>query len=356
MIQVAADNPYQVHVSHGARRQVANYLGDANRVAIFHTASVENYALEVAKSLDVDTYSIEVNDGEHAKNVKTLDQCWQTLASHGLTRNDVVIGVGGGALTDLAGFVAATYLRGVGYISVPTTVLSMVDAAVGGKTGIDLPQGKNLVGAFYEPRTVVADLDFLASLPGREVTSGLAEVVKAGFVRDSKILDLIEEDPQDAKKVGSDRLKELITRGISFKAEVVSADLRERTSSKGNIGRELLNYGHTMGHAIERFENFKMRHGEAVALGMVFAAELSHRIAGLSAEDLKIHRELIGALGLETAYSAAPYDELRLLMSLDKKSRGKTLRFIGLESLGTPTLIENPDEEILRQCYESLRG
>lgn len=355
MIQVETDNPYPVLIGNGVLADVSKYLGDASRVAIFYPASVSDCALNIAQSIEAEVFSIEIPDGERAKNVQTLDQCWQTLASSGLTRNDLVIGVGGGAATDLAGFVAATYLRGVAYLSVPTTILGMVDAAVGGKTGIDLPQGKNLAGAFHEPRAVFADLDILATLPDREISSGLAEVVKAGFVRNNRILEIIKNCPAGSILPGTDALSELITLGISFKADVVGGDLHERTSVDGKIGRELLNYGHTMGHAIELFENFQMRHGEAISLGMVFAAELSHRLSGLSSDEVALHRELLERLGLPTSYSKAPYAKLREYMSRDKKARGANLRFIGLEAIGKPVLVQAPDEDALAECYEALR-
>ena len=198
---------------------------------------------------------------------------WSRLAAHGVTRSDAIVGVGGGATTDLAGFVAATWLRGVRLVLVPTTLLGIADAAVGGKTAIDIPEGKNLVGAFHPPAGVLADLAALETLPRAEYVSGLAEVIKAGFIADPVILDLIEADPAGAAVPHGPHARELVERAVRMKAEVVSADLREAGR------REILNYGHTLGHAIERVEGYRIRHGEAVAIGMVYAAELA-RLAG----------------------------------------------------------------------------
>lgn len=353
-VNVEAEHPYSVTIGHDAINVLGDVVGEANRAAIIYTRSVKKYVDQAADIINVPIVPIEVADQEGAKTAATLDSCWQSLAEAGLTRDDVVIGVGGGAVTDLAGFVAATYLRGVGYISVPTTVLGMVDAAVGGKTGIDLPQGKNLAGAFYEPKAVIADLDVLVGLNAREIRSGLAEILKAGLVRDQRIVDLVAAWPAHVCYTASEEFAEILTRAIAFKADVVTKDLRERTSTPGHIGRELLNYGHTLGHAIERYENYRMRHGEAVSLGMIFAAELAHSVCGLAAEIVTLHRELLAKVGLPTRYGIAAFAELRRLMSVDKKARGSRLRFIGLEDLGRPVLIETPDEDVLADCYRRL--
>lgn len=358
-VRVSAERPYDVQIDHGALQQLPGLVRDASRVAVIYAEPMVEVALRVSQlvgSAAVSVVSIGVPDAEAAKTPEILTGCWRGLADAGFTRNDLIIGVGGGAATDLAGFVAASWLRGVAYVSVPTTVLAMVDAAVGGKTGIDLPEGKNLVGAFHEPRGVIADLDLLASLPGREVSSGLAEVIKAGFLRDARILELISQDPGNAREPSSARLAELIRRGVQFKADVVSGDLREATSSTTQIGRELLNYGHTLGHAIESWENYELRHGEAVAIGMVFAALLSRRLLGLSDDSVAQHRDLLAQLGLPTSYSAARWEDLRTLMARDKKTRGDRLRFVGLRRLGDPAIIEAPSETILAQCYDELGG
>ena len=356
VVEVAAEQPYQVRIGPGVLAGLGELAHGARRVAVIHPGVMADRARALARQLgeDVQVSCIEVPEGEDAKTGEVLLRCWDELAAAGLTRSDVVVGLGGGATTDLAGFVAASWLRGVGYISVPTTVLAMVDAAVGGKTGINISAGKNLVGAFHEPRGVLCDLDLLLGLPEREVSSGLAEVVKCGFIADERILELVEQDPAEARDVTSVRFADLVRRAIAVKAATVSADLREATSSGDRVGREALNYGHTLGHAIEAAQHFTWRHGEAISIGMVFAAELSHRLAGLSGEDVARHRRLLSLVGLPTAYKAAEWPQLRATMSLDKKARGNALRMVGLHGMGQVTIIDAPAEDVLLECWHAL--
>ena len=246
-------------------------------VAVIHPASLPEIARPVCARpvrRPATTWSpLPVPDGEQAKTVEVAAELWSALGRYGITRSDAVVGVGGGATTDLAGFVAATWLRGVQVVLVPTTLLAMVDAAVGGKTGIDTPEGKNLVGTFLPPAGVLCDLATLAGMPRADYVAGLAEIIKGGFIADPTILMLIEDDPEAAGTPEGPHTRELVERKIQIKADVVGADLRESGL------REILNYGHTLAHAIERVEDYRIRHGEAVAIGMVYAAELS-RLAG----------------------------------------------------------------------------
>jgi 3-dehydroquinate synthetase len=245
-IHVSAEKPYDVTVSRGCIAQLPE-LVRGRRTALIHAASLTGLAGTVGAELGEDTLLVDVPDGERAKTPETLVGCWDRLAAAGFTRSDVVVGLGGGSTTDLAGFVAASWLRGVRYVSVPTTVLAMVDAAVGGKTGINLSAGKNLVGAFYEPSAVLCDLGLLTSLPREEISSGLAEIVKAGFISDQRITRIVAADAVAATVVTGDALAELVRLSIQMKADVVSVDLRERTGEGEDIGRESLNYGHTLG-------------------------------------------------------------------------------------------------------------
>lgn len=358
-VRVNTAQPYSVEIDSGALERLPALVGAASRVAVIYSEPVAEAALEVSRlagSSHVPVIALGVPEGEAAKTPEILVDCWRGLADAGFTRSDLIIGVGGGATTDLAGFVAASFLRGVDYLSVPTTVLAMVDAAVGGKTGIDLPEGKNLVGAFHEPRAVLCDLDLLRTLPEREVSSGLGEVVKAGFIRDARILELIQDHPDNARDVTSARHAELIRRAVQFKADVVADDLREATSVGSRVGREQLNYGHTLGHAIEAHEGYRLRHGEAVALGMVFAATLSRRVLGLPDAAVEVHRRTLQSLGLPTSYDRAEWGELRELMGRDKKTRGSQLRFVGLRNLADPEMIVAPSERVLEECYAELAG
>ncbi len=355
-VAVATAQPYEVVVGHHVLAELEQLVPqDAVRVAIIHAAPVLGVAEGLAQHLPGrQALLIEAPDGEQAKTVDFLAHCWDQLGMHGFTRSDLVIGVGGGATTDLAGFVAASWLRGVRFVTVPTTVLGMVDAAVGGKTGINVAAGKNLVGAFHEPIGVLCDLDVLADLPARELRGGLAEVIKCGFIADPSILDDVEAAPERAVDPTSDLLADLVTRGIAVKARTVAGDLRE-TGADGSIGREALNYGHTLGHAIERHERYTLRHGEAISVGMVFVAELAHRGGLIDAELLARHRATLGLVGLPTSYDGASFEQLLSGMRLDKKTRGDQLRFVVLEGLAQPRILAGPAESLLRECWEAVR-
>lgn len=352
-ITVSAERPYTVEVGAGVSDSLDRLVHGADQVAILHPAVMRERAERLCAPLGAHTTLIEVPDAEQAKTAGVLAQCWDRLAEAGFTRSDAVVGFGGGATTDLAGFVAASWLRGVRLVTVPTTVLGMVDAAVGGKTGINIPAGKNLVGAFWEPAGVLCDLDLLATLPTAEIRAGMAEVVKCGFIADPQILDLIEQDPADALEVTSSRLAELIARGIEVKARVVSTDLREATSTGTKVGRELLNYGHTLGHAIERHHDYTWRHGEAISVGMVFVAEVARQLGALDEPTATRHRGVLELLDLPTRYDG-PWPALRATMNLDKKTRGSRLRLVILNGLASAEICGDPPEEVLAQAYASL--
>jgi 3-dehydroquinate synthase len=350
-IRVAGLSPYDVVVGHDLLSRVPSLLGEPCRVTVIHQTSLAGVAGRVCTALagaGFDPEHFEVPDGEAAKELAVAGRCWDAMGARSMTRNDAVVGVGGGAATDLAGFVAATWLRGVRVVHVPTTLLAMVDAAVGGKTGINVAAGKNLVGAFYPPAGVVCDLDLLASLSPVELANGMAEVVKAGFIADPVILDLVEADPAAAVDPYGPVLRELVERSILVKAAVVGVDLREAGL------REILNYGHTLAHAIERVENFQWRHGAAVSVGLVYAAEIA-RLAGiLDDETADRHRTLLTSLGLTVTYDRAAWPALHDAMRIDKKSRGDMLRFVLLRGLADPFVFEAPDATLLEQAYAEV--
>jgi 3-dehydroquinate synthase len=289
-----------------------------------------------------------IPDGEAAKEIGVAARLWSWLAERRIGRDDAIVGIGGGAACDLAGFVAATWLRGVRVVLVPTTLLAMVDAAVGGKTAVNIPAGKNLVGAFHPPAGVLADLATLATLPRAEYVSGLAEVIKAGFIADPAILDLVESGPALAADPAGPAAAELIERAIRVKAAVVSEDLREAGR------REFLNYGHTLGHAIERVEGFRFRHGEAVAIGLAYAAELGRLAGRLDEATARRHREVLTAVGLPARYRPDAWPELRPAMAVDKKSRGSRLRLVVLDGLARPGILADPAEELLERAYQEV--
>jgi 3-dehydroquinate synthase len=351
-IAVNGEHPYEVVIGTGVLSELPALIGTGARtVVVVHPAGLGEVARPVCGALARAGYVVhgeEVPAGEAAKTVSVAADLWSRLAAHRVTRSDVIVGVGGGATTDLAGFVAATWLRGIRVILVPTTMLGAVDAAIGGKTGVNLDAGKNLVGAFHPPAGVLADLAVLESLPAAEYVSGLAEVVKAGFIADPAILDLIEDDPRGAVVPHGRHARELVERAVRIKAEVVSKDLREAGL------REILNYGHTLGHAIERVERYTIRHGEAVAIGMVYAAELALLAGRLDARTLHRHRRVLTAVGLPTTFLPGAWPALREAMAVDKKWLGARLRFVVLDGPGRPGILDDPPEEMLARAYEEV--
>lgn len=291
---------------------------------------------------------IVVPNGEAQKSSKWLVHGWDVLGEAKLGRDGVILAIGGGATTDFGGFLAATWLRGIDVVQVPTSLLAMVDAAVGGKTGIDTSAGKNLVGAFHTPSRVIVDLNHLETLPPDELRAGLAEAIKCGFIADMEILRAIESAPATALQPTSGALSDIVERAVAVKADVVRSDLREQGR------REFLNYGHTLAHAIEKVENFTVRHGDAVAIGCMFAARLSERAGLLSEGEVARHRRVLEAVGLPTAYRTGRRQELLNAMRSDKKVRSGTLRFVVLNGIGNPEILTDPDSDWLDAAFEEV--
>lgn len=355
-ISVRTQSPYDVLVGAGILDRVPALLGDGvAKVAVIAPASVASAAASVRAQIEgmgAQPLSLAVPEGEAAKSAVVAAGLWAALGEAGFTRTDAIVGVGGGSTTDLAGFVAATWLRGVRLVNVPTTVLGMVDAAVGGKTGINTEAGKNLVGAIHEPAGVLCDLTLLQTLPRADLVSGLAEAVKCGFIKDLAILDLVRSSPEACVEWDSGELREVIERAIRVKADVVAEDVRE--SLHAELGRQALNYGHTFGHAIERVEGFRWRHGDAISVGMVYVAELA-RLAGiLDATAVAVHRETLASLGLPISYATGRWDQLLAAMRMDKKARGDLLRFVVVERMGHPGLLEGPSPDLLEAAYAEV--
>jgi 3-dehydroquinate synthase len=352
-IPVGGPSPYDVVVGHGLSGSVAERVPGATTVLVIADANVTEFADSISAQLargGVRVETVVLTDGELAKSVDTMTTLWDTLGRHRLTRSDAVVAVGGGAVTDVTGFAAATWLRGIRIVQVPTTLLAMVDAAIGGKTGINTSAGKNLVGAFHPPAGVLVDLDVLATLPAEQWVNGVAEVVKAGFIADPTILDLVALDPAGAARPDGPHSRELIERSIAMKADVVSRDLREEGL------REILNYGHTLGHAIEQTEAYRIPHGHAVSIGMVFAAALGRRAGRLDQATADRHRALLEQVGLPTRYAADALPRLLDVMRIDKKSRGDTVRFVVLDGLAKPGMLEGPAPELLEDAYAEVAG
>lgn len=350
-VEVAVNPPYPVVIGTGLLGELGEQVSGAHKVAILHqptltqtAESIRNYLVEKG----IDAHRIEIPDAEAGKDLPVVGFIWDVLGRIGVGRQDVVISLGGGAATDVAGFAAATWLRGVSIVHVPTTLLAMVDAAVGGKTGINTEAGKNLVGSFHQPRAVLVDLATLETLPRHELVAGMAEIVKAGFIADPVILDLIEADPEAAVDPSKDVLPELIRRSIAVKAEVVAADEKESAL------REILNYGHTLAHAIERRERYRWRHGAAVSVGLVFAAELGRLAGRLDDATAARHRSVLQLLGLPVSYDADALPQLLEYMAGDKKSRAGVLRFVVLDGLAKPGRLEGPDPALLAAAYSEV--
>jgi 3-dehydroquinate synthase len=349
---VSAAQNYDVVVGRGLLGNLPGLLGErVRRVLVIHPRALRLTGDTVRDELAAAGFTsltAEIPDAEEGKHIQVAAFCWQVLGQNDFTRSDAIVAVGGGAVTDLAGFVAATWLRGVKVIHMPTSLLGMVDASVGGKTGINTAEGKNLVGAFHPPAGVLVDLDTLKTLPRNEIISGMAEVVKCGFIADPAILELVERDPAAATDPGSDALRELIERAITVKAKVVSEDLKESGL------REILNYGHTLGHAIELVERYSWRHGAAVSVGMMFAAELARSVGRLSDADADRHRTILETLGLPVTYRRDRWQGLLDGMRRDKKSRGDLLRFVVLDGVAKPGILDVPDTALLFAAYQEI--
>ena len=357
---VAGARPYDVVVGHDLSDEIVRGVvgaagGGAGGVALIHADALADRAGAVRAALTgagLRVGLVEVPGGEAAKTAAVLESVWGRLGELRLGRDGAVVGLGGGATTDLAGFAAATWLRGVPVVQVPTTLLAMVDAAIGGKTGIDTPAGKNLVGAFHAPAAVVCDLDALAGLPAAELRAGLGEVVKCGFIADPVILDRVMADPADLKRWDAPVLAELVARCAAVKAAVVGVDPAEAGA------REILNYGHTCAHAIERVTGYAWRHGEAVAVGCVFAAEVARALGRLDPAVVALHRQALSAAGLPVSFEqgAGRFEELIRAMASDKKVRAGRIRMVLLDDVARPVRGVVPDETVLRAAHGAVTG
>ena len=341
VVDVRGPQPYQVFIDHDTTMMVGNHVKTlgARKVLIVHQPPLAAVARCIAQDLEnnnVEPHLVPVPDAEGGKSISVAGELWDTLGRAGFSRQDAVVTVGGGAATDMGGFIAATWMRGIDVVHVPTTLLAMVDAAVGGKTGMNTAEGKNLVGAFHEPKGVVIDLERLYTLPQEEIVSGSAELIA-----DPRILELFQEG-------AAKHWPELIERSVAVKAGVVAEDLKESGL------REILNYGHTLGHAIERREQYRWRHGNAVAVGMMFVAYLAlHR--GLIDEDVvALHRTILEESGLPTRYEHDAFDELYEGMTRDKKNKNGHIRFVVLDGIGSCTRIEDASQDEMRAAYDAM--
>lgn len=323
------------------------------RCALITDANVApRYARQVEDNLKASGFTpvtIVVKAGEQAKQLKTVQQCYDAMAANRLERKSFVVALGGGVVGDMAGFVAATYLRGIPFVQVPTTLLSQVDSSVGGKVGVNLKAGKNLVGAFYQPRLVLCDLDTLHTLPLRELRAGLAEVIKYGIIYDAAFFKQIEKNMKGLLALDLNALARVVARSCTIKAEVVGQDETESGL------RAILNFGHTIGHAIEAITEYgTYLHGEAIAIGQVAAAVISGELTGLPNADIQRIRELFRCAGLPVSIPLTPakFQRLMAAMRLDKKVSGGEIKFVLAKRLGQVVWGQNVPENLIQRALE----
>lgn len=346
-IKVTGESDYEVLIGIDWRSQLSELLTNRTRAAVIISEDMKDRIGQIDAG-DTEIFTFPIPDGEAGKSTGTLQQVWNWLGAAGFTRGDVVIAIGGGATTDFAGYAAASWLRGIDWIAIPTTVAGMVDAAIGGKTAINSEYGKNLIGAFHSPKAVLVDFSWLETLSDRDFAAGLAEVIKAGFIADGEILNKLRGKSLASIREDQSCVLDIVSRAISVKAEVVSVDFKE------SYAREILNYGHTLGHAIELDSKFSIRHGECVSIGMAFMAHLQLSLGLISSELAQDHLDILQGLGLPVSYNRSAWPALLSNMYLDKKSRGRTLRFVTITSIGKTDRLENPDENLLLAAYEKV--
>lgn len=329
-ISLPSGKSYPVLVDNGAVKRLSSIIPSfANRAAVVTQAKV---GVEVEPGIEYEIF--EIGEGEEAKSLSTIEYLCSAFSTWGLTRSDVVIGVGGGVVTDIAGFAAATYHRGVAVVHVATTLLAQIDAAIGGKTGVNLTQGKNLVGAFWQPSGVICDLDHLDTLPERELRSGLGELAKYHFL--------------SGDDFSSFEIKKRIATAVEIKGKIVELDETEQGK------RALLNYGHTLGHALENVGDYDLRHGEAVAIGLVYAAELSHSMGRIGAERVKEHRKVVESYGLPTSLPSSLSDQDLLMAIMRDKKAIKGITFV-LDGSNGLEVVQDIEKDFVLDAFQKMR-
>jgi 3-dehydroquinate synthase len=334
------------------KMKAAGLSGTANVISDEIVFSI--YGAKVKKALERAGFAVNscvVPPGEASKNISQAVKIYDYLIERRVERNDVIVALGGGMIGDLAGFVAATFLRGLPWLQVPTSLIAMTDASIGGKVAVDHPKGKNLIGTFYQPCLVLADVNTLTTLPQRELTSGWAEVIKHGLILDADFLKLLEDNAKDLIKLKRDITAKVIAHSAAIKCRVVSED--ERETGK----RTILNYGHTIAHGLEAATDYgRFLHGEAVAIGMMAAARLSHRLKLLSEKAVDRQKAILHKFGLPTDCSGVAVNDVLAAMELDKKVRGKAIRWVLLEDIGRVVIRSDvPGKDVLTVLREVIR-
>lgn len=345
------ERSYSIHIGAGlldATALYAPHVGSGRAAVITDEVVAPLYLARVRTALEAAgarVIDIVIENGEQAKRWQTLENVFDALIAAGCGRDSLILALGGGVVGDLAGFAAAVYQRGIGYVQVPTTLLAQVDSSVGGKTAINHARGKNMIGAFHQPRAVIADVAALDTLPDRELRSGLAEVIKHGFALDLTFVEWLERNVEKLLAREREALVHAVRRCCELKAAVVAVDERESGM------RALLNFGHTFGHAIEAGAGYgTWLHGEAIAAGMVMAAELSLRGGLIGKAEVERVRSLLLRAGLPVRGPAMPPQRILELMSVDKKSARGQMRYVLLEAIGRAVLKGGVDQDLVREA------
>ncbi len=350
---------YPVYVEWGALARLGERLREAGLSGAAHVISDDNVwhhygeaALASLRQAGFEAHSCVVPAGEASKNMSTASRLYKWLAFRRVERGHAVVALGGGMVGDLAGFVAATYLRGLPLVHVPTSLLAMVDASIGGKVAVDLSEAKNLVGAFYQPRLVVTDVSALTTLPARELTSGWAEVVKHAFIIDPDLLSTLEARAADLRRLEPEVTTAVVRRNVELKAQVVSEDERETTGR-----RTILNYGHTVAHGLEAAGDYEaLLHGEAVAVGMAAAAEIGKRLGVTPPAVAERQAAVLASFGLPRQTPGIDPERVLAAMALDKKVSGRSVRWVLLEDVGRPVLRDDVPAALVRQAVRRACG
>jgi 3-dehydroquinate synthase len=355
----ARKQAYEIRIGSGLLRELGNEVraclgADVRRIALISNKTVfDLFGRVTARSFKESNFPAShwlMKDGEQHKSLRSLEEALSFLGRSGLERNDCVVALGGGVVGDLAGFAAATYLRGISFVQVPTTLLAQIDASVGGKTGVNLPAGKNLVGAFHQPSLVIIDTNSLRTLPARELTSGWCEAVKQGAVGDRKLFErtvrLLRDRPRDFgpwldHRDSRTEIGLTIAAHCRFKASIVAGDERESTNRADARSRRILNFGHTTAHALEKVTNYRrFRHGEAVGYGMLVAGEISKNLGMLGADELELLREAVRACGSLPRSDDLDTNRLLAAMKGDKKSVAGQVKWVLLEKMGKARIVD----------------
>ena len=346
---------------------------DAAKIVIVSNSTVfELYGKPVEESLYANGFTVShflIKDGERHKNLRAAESALKFMAESGLSRTDAVVALGGGVVGDLAGFASAIYLRGIAFLQIPTTLLSMIDSSVGGKTGVNSAFGKNLIGAFHQPGGVLIDTATLTTLPARELTAGFCEAIKQGVIGGKKLLKQTDEflsayPPRDFSDIADDRkfqiqISDLIAAHVSFKARIVAGDERESSKRVDGQSRKILNFGHTLAHALEKVTNYKyLKHGEAVGYGILFAAELSKSLALIGEKDVKLLNDVLHRVGPLPSLAGIDPGEAFEAFRFDKKHLSGSLHYVLIRGIGKPMILTEKEvpRSVVRQTLKKLMG